>query len=298
MGHNNIRAISWDSDFKDFIHNSSSLGHVRVHTVFKKVVNIVDDKDRIYTISNIYTDNAPSSLKVDFKGTFKDIILNYDRIKISKEAIIIGNIRINLHETKLWLPYIKKINDDSRININKSLAFFNEYLVSMGQEGGCKSYYLKHFLNITVDKLNPIEEQIEIKLGNFYRGLLSNSLSEDSIKDLIGLGIGLTPSGDDFLTGFLASIKRSEKEEDLHKKIGTWILPLLASTTDISGAMLRAGIEGKYREGIHNFINSFLQDDKDVFIRSFDEILKLGSSSGTDLSIGIALGFHYINTHE
>lgn len=293
MSFYNIMALSWNPDFKDFAFKSIGNRDIRIHSIFKRVINIISNEKILYTISNANTDNAPYTLKIDFKGSFKDAIAKDDKIIVGEESIIIGNVLIDLSDAILWSPVTKKIIDYSRLNIDNNIQIFNRLIIDSGESGGCKDYYLKHFLNINANSTSPIEEQLSKKIGMFYKHLSDWSLNKDHIKNLIGLGIGLTPSGDDFLTGFLASIDKFEKDKDLHKRIGEWIHPLLSSTTDISAAMLKAAIEGKHREGLSEFIYSFLESDEQDFIRCFNNLLSIGSSSGTDLSIGTVLGLHY-----
>lgn len=288
-----INALSWDLDFEDFAFKSIGKTDIRIHSIFKRVINIITDDKLLYTISNINTDNAPYTLKMDFTANFNEIIAKDDKIIFNEENIIIGNILINLSNVVLWDSAIKVITDYSSLNIYKNIETFNRMIIESGENGGCKDYYLKRFLNINGHTASPIEEHLYISIGEFYKHLSGKTLKKDHIRNLIGLGIGLTPSGDDFLNGFLASIGIFKTNKDLHKRISEWIYPLLASTTDISIAMLKAAIESKYRESLSDFIYSFLESDKEDFIRCFNNLLSIGSSSGTDLSIGVVLGLKY-----
>ncbi|MDY0235902.1 MAG: DUF2877 domain-containing protein [Gudongella sp.] len=293
MSFSKIKALSWDRNFKDFTYKSKGRMDICIHSIFKRVINISSAEKILYTISNISTDNAPYTMKIDFSGNFNETIVKEDRIIIGDESIIIGNLKIELSEVDLWSPIGKKSTDYSISNIENNIKLFNSLIIENGENGGCKDYYLKNFLNINGHMQSPIEEELSKRIEIFYKSLLANSLNKEHVKNLIGLGIGLTPSGDDFLTGFLASIYKFEKNNEIHSRISQFVYPLLYSTTDISAAMLKAAIEGKYRETLHGFIHSFLESDNDSFIKSFKNMLSIGSSSGTDLSIGVVLALQY-----
>jgi hypothetical protein len=99
---------------------------------------------------------------------------------------------------------------------------------------------------------------------------------------LIGLGIGLTPSGDDFLTGVLAGLMlRRLKTHPFTCKLKECILAHLSDTNDISSAFLRCALDGHYSLPV-NMLTSLPKAD--AIFRAFSEI---GHSSGIDSLCGI-----------
>lgn len=98
---------------------------------------------------------------------------------------------------------------------------------------------------------------------------------------LIGLGIGLTPSGDDFLCGTLAGFLLSGQSDSpfitfLHQEIQSH----LKDTNDISGAFLSCALENQFSLPVV----SLLKPDKHSI---FDNFSKIGHSSGSDTLCGI-----------
>ena len=100
-------------------------------------------------------------------------------------------------------------------------------------------------------------------------------------KKLIGLGRGLTPSGDDFLCGFLTVL---DKEHPLAKEVRTVIAENLPRTTDISAAYLGGVLRGEYFT-IYNAVELILKWDE-PFEEHCDFVLSMGASSGTDALLG------------
>jgi hypothetical protein len=288
-----IGALSWDKDFKDFLEGNLNNVEIKIHSIFNRVINLCLPDGYLYTISNRHTDNAPYTLKLDLDGSFEDTIKKEDKITIRKDCLIIGKLEINLTDLEVHKNEIKIINRFSVKEIKDKIEIFNTLIKTSGKDGGCKAFYLQHFLGINKNSQSMIDNEVTKRIQVFYEDLKENKLNENSIKKLVGLGVGLTPSGDDFLTGFLASAGIFECNKIIFDKISSLIYPILRSTTDVSATMLKAATEKKYREFLYNFVYSFFRYDEEEFIKAFKNILTIGSSSGTDMSIGTLIGFLY-----
>lgn len=118
------------------------------------------------------------------------------------------------------------------------------------------------------------------------------SLSEiaKEMTRLIGLGIGLTPSGDDFLTGILAGISLCDQNQSpFAAMLKIEINKHLSDTNDISRAFLTCALKGQFSQTIKT-----LQEHPDIDTTSIQEsFLKIGHSSGIDTLCGI---YFYLNT--
>lgn len=110
---------------------------------------------------------------------------------------------------------------------------------------------------------------------------------ERCISHLLGLGIGLTPSGDDFLTGFCYGILRLGNMNLLYKKdLQECIIRLgPVKTTPISNAYVRASAMGQYYQVLENALDA-LCGREDVY-RAFGSLLRVGNSSGREMGLGL-----------
>lgn len=101
---------------------------------------------------------------------------------------------------------------------------------------------------------------------------------------LIGLGIGLTPSGDDFLTGICAGLLLCHMEDSAFSDIiRRLILEHITDTNDISGAFLTCALEGQFSQSV-NGLWKRSEQSSDEILESF---AKIGHSSGVDSLCGI-----------
>ena len=108
--------------------------------------------------------------------------------------------------------------------------------------------------------------------------------SRDAVQGLIGLGPGLTPSGDDFLVGALALLD-CVGERDAHAALARAIIAALpGSTSPLSACFLRAAAAAHVGETLHRAVSSVIAGDVDAAIAAVETI---GHSSGWDMMAGI-----------
>lgn len=106
---------------------------------------------------------------------------------------------------------------------------------------------------------------------------------------LLGLGTGLTPSGDDFLCGILAGFLFSgSTDHPFAKHLKDLTADRLADTIDISAAFLSCALKGQFSLPVVSLLN--LPAAEDIFT-SFSAV---GHSSGTDTLCGILWSLRHI----
>jgi len=115
---------------------------------------------------------------------------------------------------------------------------------------------------------------------------------------LIGLGPGLTPSGDDLLVGYLAvhykfnsPIKRWIYNAGIIDQI---VKKSRGKTTSVSWQFLTCASHGLFSEILLRVINSFIISSRCYSQKRdsvMDDFLSWGHTSGTDTMVGVLLGF-------
>lgn len=122
-------------------------------------------------------------------------------------------------------------------------------------------------------------------LANFLGRLSAGTLTPDT--PILGLGIGLTPSSDDFVLGLLAVFHRYGNP--LGKRVEACVQRQLSGTTPVSAEMLRGGLEGRYPLYISRLLKE-LERGEILPREVLEEFLDHGHSSGTDMLYGILWG--------
>ena len=132
-------------------------------------------------------------------------------------------------------------------------------------------------------------EQLVLVAAENHMNLCSQELclfhyttAAHSLSSLIGLGIGLTPSGDDFLCGVLAGlILRNGTDHPFFAALQEQITQKLPDTNDISRAFLHCALQGQFSEAICSLRHA---SDAAQLSAAFSAI---GHSSGMDTLCGI-----------
>jgi hypothetical protein len=151
--------------------------------------------------------------------------------------------------------------------------------------------------SLVVQNTEPKDEE-SIKLfpqvSELYWALRQNNIEHfnRSAQKLIGLGTGLTPSGDDFLSGMALGIARFSKLIPILSKYLPWfeaLIPILEEkTTLLSSELFKVSLLGSADERIIGAFDSVVRQNitKDEVIIP---IANWGSSSGFDMMSGFYL---------
>lgn len=144
------------------------------------------------------------------------------------------------------------------------VAAADAYIRASGAEGG--------MLSLLTENRGRVREKIE--------GLLRGDT--DSALGLVGLGRGLTPSGDDFLCGFFCLLRAAG--DTRFDAVRDAILQNLHRTTAISAAYLQSALVGEYFTVYDRALRAVCAED---FVSHCDFVLGMGASSGTDTMLGV-----------
>jgi len=120
-------------------------------------------------------------------------------------------------------------------------------------------------------------------------GQLNNSLAEEFSR-LIGLGPGLTPSGDDFLAGIVMGLFKMGKQDEAASLAHYFHGAARGRVSEISLTFYRALAEGLVAEPYYHLLEAIGRGDS----RELDSLVKrvslLGGTSGWDTIAGIVFG--------
>ena len=108
---------------------------------------------------------------------------------------------------------------------------------------------------------------------------------------VVGCGSGSTPAGDDVLIGILAVLKSplsGAAGAEAAAALRRALLPLLPTTTDISGHLLRQAARGLFARNVHELIGALLGDPTPSQLNDrVARVIDTGASSGADLCTGL-----------
>ena len=106
--------------------------------------------------------------------------------------------------------------------------------------------------------------------------------------ELIGLGPGLTPAGDDFVGGAMIALRAAGRVE-LADRVAAWALRLAERRTSrISRAHLACAAAGEGHEALHDLLG-VIHAERHTVERAIGALARVGHSSGMDAAAGALL---------
>lgn len=109
-----------------------------------------------------------------------------------------------------------------------------------------------------------------------------------SLGRFVGLGEGLTPSGDDFIVGLLWAVTTDKRlNAELLPSLRRALKSLLEKTNFISGQMLRYAAEARFSEPLVRLARA---DGRTDLCAVFEDVAAFGHTSGLDTLCGLLSG--------
>ncbi len=107
-------------------------------------------------------------------------------------------------------------------------------------------------------------------------------------RGLIGLGPGLTPSGDDALAGVESALHAAG--HPAAGFLGAVLADVETRTTAVSVALLRHAAAGEASERVHRLLAGLLSPEPEAVAPAIELAVRHGATSGSDLLAGVLLG--------
>jgi hypothetical protein len=115
------------------------------------------------------------------------------------------------------------------------------------------------------------------------------------VRDIVGTGHGLTPSGDDVLMGALALLDARGERRAYTKLARAVSLVPPGLTSPLSHCFLHVAAAGHIGEGLHEAVSSMVRGDADGAIAA---IRAIGHSSGWDMMAGIVTALDAVTSRN
>lgn len=136
--------------------------------------------------------------------------------------------------------------------------------------------------SLLIERAQPAISTLSVWFG----GDAARPPPREAVEKLIGLGPGLTPSGDDFLGGAMIALSMSGYSESA----AALAVPALAAAADrtnrISQAHLRAAARGLGADALHRCVDALARGDREALRAAIEGLDAIGHSSGWDALAG------------
>ncbi len=243
---------------------------------FRRVVNLTDGK-RAVTLALPGIDRGP--LNVIARGFDPDAV---QRVRVERGAVVVDGTRAEFGEDAVYdssLPAALRGGESFRRNI----AVLGALLYALAPR---KS--LAYLLDQA--RMRTVESEFERRLAEHTMNCVRDMMLWDrrrGVSRLSGCGIGLTPSGDDFIVGFLLGLGVLESMgfRDWMGERGK-VLEWTGLRDVLSTAFLTSAARGHAFESMRELVTA-LDLGGDAEVRAATErLLSVGATSGADTGVG------------
>jgi hypothetical protein len=118
--------------------------------------------------------------------------------------------------------------------------------------------------------------------------------SIDAAQKMIGLGPGVTPSGDDVLIGFLAGLYSTTGNGQgrlaFIQAFGESLSSLSIETNEISRTYLYHAIHGRFSSSMIALLDAIKDGKEEQLVSAANNAMRVGHSSGKDSVTGLLMG--------
>jgi hypothetical protein len=253
-----------------------------VHSVYRKTINLAFDGQLLALQANhsplspisLITELDTAQMEALHVSAGNKVIVSKNKITIigDKENYSFKHSTAAIYETR-FTPEI------SASDIYKLKTTIRTVISNVNTNG------MDLIFNNKIDANSPLPfvvagKRIEEAKLLFIKNKYTESAAE--LTRIIGLGSGLTPSGDDFLCGMLAGIQ--VVNADAHPftlALKDSILAHLQDTVDVSAAFLACALQNQFSLAVNN-IGTLPSPEK-----MQESFLAIGHSSGIDTLCGI-----------
>jgi Protein of unknown function (DUF2877) len=271
----------------------------RVHSLFPSAANLRLDDSRLITLLTAGRADSPLGIRLSTPSGFT----YEDHLRAGTMVCRGGIIRfsdadfeVDLRHAQHWQSDLKKLRVEMRhpcalagwriaSDALRHHSGARHGIAGVVFEPGCLEEVASPLIRAA---RGPVQALMEAA------GCLDLPGSASAAARLIGLGPGLTPSGDDFVMGFLSGLWASAPADPAVMAfidgLARAVSQFAMITTDISAAFLRDAALGQASQPILSLIEAICAGQSADVRRAAQAALAVGSTSGADGVAGLLAG--------
>ena len=265
---------------------------MRVHSIYRSVVNIMA-ADGLLTVAAPEAGGLPNGIQADLGPDWRTIGLQPGMVVQASDARVRlpdAGLEIQLDAALRWSPRFRLADGDTgaatahwRRRAAETLANARAR-ASAGGFGPLLTEDVTSDDHLgTVDVARPIVAALIAALESGDR-----SRAAEVATGLIGLGPGLTPSGDDALVGIEAALHALDWPTAGF--LGLAVDDVEDRTTTLAATLLRHAAAGEFAERLHTLLGTLLGSDDEAIAPAIERAAAWGATSGTDCLVGVLIG--------
>ncbi len=255
--------------------------------VFDRVCNLIAPDSRVISLVTPEVGDGPFNLVVP-SIKFSSHVTVESHVMGDSGVVKVGNLVIDATTAPLWEPRpMWEALHRKVYQIQAQVPFLTEILRASASKGGLAGLIVPQLISESRAERRVVRSarcSLEKLVDGLHRADMI--LCVEAASGLAGLGVGLTPDGDDLLLGciYAAWVWHSTHEAE---KIALRIEETAAQrTTALSVEWLRSAAQGECAWPWHELFDGLLQDRKEAIEAAAGRIIQQGHTSGSTALAG------------
>jgi hypothetical protein len=271
-----------------------------VHSTFQSALNLrLNGESGLLTVIASKEGDLPQGIRVNAPEGFSFEEFQTGERVVCKDGILqFGNrsLAVQLNGARRWKCNLSMLNfDPTNPAVSTAWTHVWEALNKRQRLKGAE-IVAENVLLLGASSRAGISGRV----GEAMRDLLSAARRYDlsdvpAIASLIGLGPGLTPSGDDLLVGYMAGLwcgaRDFSERTRFISKLGKTMIDLSHKTNEISRTYLYHAVQGQVSSRLADLAGAICHGDNPRhLLETAETAMSLGHTSGMEVVTGLLMG--------
>ncbi|MFB6671614.1 DUF2877 domain-containing protein [Streptomyces sp. NPDC056390] len=292
-----LRAVSGDAAL--IAHLRALSGQGVVESVFQRTVNVLTPGEKLVALAARGGGDAPRTLVTDADSWSDRGISAGQAVEFAPGVITVrtadAHLRVHTEGVNEWHPILPSLAALSQDDLAAAASALDRLIQAHGSRGGMLG---------PTPTASSMEAAVTRALADGRETLVRAITSADDagmrrgVLSLLGLGPGLTPAGDDFLTALaLLSSLHSSGLRPFGRALQDVLLEHPGRTTRLSVTTLDEALAGRARASLLDVLHALARPSGWSEARPTESIripvrhvLAIGHTSGTDILSGLVTG--------
>lgn len=218
------------------------------------------------------------------RGDWLGLVSDGEPVRVTSSGISAAAWRVDASQARAWRPRPWP-EPAAPEQLKRALTAVRERAARSIPTDGLAPLVLANAGRATPSALDRLAEP---RLADLERWLAAPAVRPPPL-DLLGLGPGLTPSGDDCLCGVLLALDALQARSPRATLATAVAAAAPHLTTPLSAGFLAAAAEGYGSEALHRFIASLVGADMAAIPETIAALVRIGHTSGWDALAGAVL---------
>jgi hypothetical protein len=273
-----------------------------IQSVFDSAVNLrLTHEDRLITVLLSDHYELPQGIRIATKGVPLHSLTPSTSLRAGSDRCAArgGILRfdcfpliIDLRGAPVWRCPVRELHTDMRADSTQAAWSTTWELLNQGQR--------LRSTDIIADDLfrSKTGSPLSQKMSGPIMQLIASTEQFDletaiqAAQEIVGLGPGVTPSGDDILIGFLAALwslaRENQPQLAFIDSFGSALMRIASQTSEISRTYLYHATHGQFSSSLSNLAEAIARNS--AVEQATQLAMRVGHSSGMDSVMGLLIG--------